>query len=199
MKILCLETASDAPFLLYEGRRMLLEPGPLLSQTLALCVQEILEGGVPDLLAVGIGPGSFTGVRAGASLAQALAFGWKIPLVPFCSLHAFAPEKDGPFTLVADARSGGVYAVDGERTGKSVRFSPPRKTAFKELASPLFSPTPERFPAGVAPAPLAEENLLELLEAAAPKSSWPPHTPLPFFYLDSLASKPFPEVDLRST
>ncbi len=38
-----------------------------------------------DFIAVGQGPGSFTGTRVGAMLAQALSFGWKIPLVGFSS------------------------------------------------------------------------------------------------------------------
>lgn len=38
-----------------------------------------------DFIAVGQGPGTFTGTRVGAMAAQALAFGWKIPLIGFSS------------------------------------------------------------------------------------------------------------------
>jgi tRNA threonylcarbamoyladenosine biosynthesis protein TsaB len=38
-----------------------------------------------DFIAVGKGPGTFTGTRVGAITAQALAFGWGIPLVAFSS------------------------------------------------------------------------------------------------------------------
>jgi tRNA threonylcarbamoyl adenosine modification protein YeaZ len=38
-----------------------------------------------DFIAVGKGPGTFTGTRVGAITAQALAFGWDIPLVAFSS------------------------------------------------------------------------------------------------------------------
>lgn len=38
-----------------------------------------------DFIAVGKGPGTFTGTRVGAMTAQALAFGWRIPLIAFSS------------------------------------------------------------------------------------------------------------------
>ncbi len=39
----------------------------------------------PDFIAVGKGPGTFTGTRVGAITAEALSYGWQIPLIPFCS------------------------------------------------------------------------------------------------------------------
>jgi tRNA threonylcarbamoyladenosine biosynthesis protein TsaB len=38
-----------------------------------------------DFIAVGKGPGTFTGTRVGAMIGQALAFGWTIPLIGFAS------------------------------------------------------------------------------------------------------------------
>jgi tRNA threonylcarbamoyl adenosine modification protein YeaZ len=60
-------------------------------------------------IGIGIGPGSYTGIRTGASLAQALAYGLKIPLVPFSSLKSFAPSGPGLYATMFDARHGGVY------------------------------------------------------------------------------------------
>ena len=67
-----------------------------------------------DAIAVGRGPGAFTGVRLAISVAQGLALGLDIPVVPVSSLAALAqdaPAKDGASILaVIDARMGEVYA-----------------------------------------------------------------------------------------
>lgn len=65
-------------------------------------------------IAVCIGPGSFTGLRIAASVAQGLAFGLNLPLVPVSSLQTLAQtaykEYAEPDILVAvDARIGEVY------------------------------------------------------------------------------------------
>lgn len=84
-----------------------LPAGPALSKCLALEVKNMLPAGLKiDLIAVGTGPGSYTGIRVGAALGKALAYGWKIPLIGFCSLEAF-----GPAPVLVDARSGGFYAL----------------------------------------------------------------------------------------
>lgn len=67
-----------------------------------------------DALAVGAGPGSFTGVRTACGLVQGLAFGAKRPVVPVVTLLAMADAAraqgmgDNP-VVVLDARMGEVY------------------------------------------------------------------------------------------
>jgi tRNA threonylcarbamoyl adenosine modification protein YeaZ len=80
--------------------------GPNLSKNLALEVKKLLDGKKPDLIAVGTGPGSYTGIRVGAALGKALAYGWSVPLLGFCSLKAF-----GRAPVLIDARMGGFYAL----------------------------------------------------------------------------------------
>lgn len=63
-----------------------------------------------DAIAVGNGPGSFTGIRLGMGVAQGLAFGINKPLIPVSSLHAIAKTSSVKNILVAvDARMGEVY------------------------------------------------------------------------------------------
>jgi tRNA threonylcarbamoyladenosine biosynthesis protein TsaB len=66
-----------------------------------------------DALAVGIGPGGFTGLRIGIATAHGIAHGSGVALHPVLSLHALAAgiEGDAPFPLI-DAKRGEVYGLD---------------------------------------------------------------------------------------
>ncbi len=55
-----------------------------LSKFLLPSIASLLQG-APDYIAVGAGPGSYTGTRMGGIVAKTLAFAWKIPLIPFSS------------------------------------------------------------------------------------------------------------------
>lgn len=110
MKTLILETSTEKGCIIWNDQVKRIAGGPELSKCLAFEVKNILSGELPELIAVGTGPGSYTGIRVGAALAKALAYGWKIPLLGFCSLHTFGPDP-----VLVDARSGGFYALIGDK------------------------------------------------------------------------------------
>ena len=65
-----------------------------------------------DAIAVGLGPGTFTGLRIGIATARALAKANELPLRGVSSLAALAAGMDSPSRLaLIDARRGEVYAA----------------------------------------------------------------------------------------
>lgn len=71
-----------------------------------------------DAIAVGVGPGTFTGLRIGVATARALAKANDLPVRAVSSLAALAGGMTGPSRLpLIDAKRGEVYAAlfeDGE-------------------------------------------------------------------------------------
>ena len=121
MKILALETSTESgscALLLGENiseRRC--PPGRPHSETLLPLIRELLaESGVKlpqlDAIAFGAGPGAFTGLRVACGVAQGLAVGAGVPVVPVCGLEAMAATVGAPRVLsLLDARMGEIYAA----------------------------------------------------------------------------------------
>ena len=84
-----------------------------------LLAEAQLELATLDALAVGVGPGAFTGVRLGVAAAQGLAISQNLPVIPVASLdaiaamltqsEAFIHTKPEHFMVAIDARMDEVY------------------------------------------------------------------------------------------
>jgi tRNA threonylcarbamoyladenosine biosynthesis protein TsaB len=118
---------------------------------LSLMVASLHEAGAGwdglDLIAVGTGPGTFTGLRIGIATARALAHAREIPLVGVSTLRSLAAgaaahAADKVPVAVLDARRGEAFAA---------AWADPRATG--DTSAPL-----------IAPAALAPQRLAEMLD-----------------------------------
>ena len=130
------------------------------ARTLLPLIDEVLAaGGVAlralDLLAVSIGPGSFTGLRIGLSVAKGLALATGLPVVGVPTLAAYADTagpRPGLVCPVLDARKGEVYAAafhwpeepDRRRRGQAAALvastAPTSRRCWSSMAECIVAP-----------------------------------------------------------
>ncbi|MDN5787726.1 tRNA (adenosine(37)-N6)-threonylcarbamoyltransferase complex dimerization subunit type 1 TsaB [Pseudorhodobacter sp.] len=79
---------------------------PLLEEVLASAVFGWRDLGA---IAVGVGPGNFTGIRIAVAAARGLALGLNIPAIGVTQFEALAHGQPRPLLVVEDARRGMVY------------------------------------------------------------------------------------------
>lgn len=60
------------------------------AEKLVPMVHDVLDHHLPSQILVGVGPGSFTGIRVGIAAAQGMAIGWDVPLHGMSSLALIA-------------------------------------------------------------------------------------------------------------
>lgn len=87
----------------------------LLAMTGALLAEAGIGWSALQRIAVGVGPGTFTGLRVGVATARGLAQSLGVEMVGVSSLRALAEvageEGDGPVLATIDARRGELFAA----------------------------------------------------------------------------------------
>jgi len=128
----CVLRQDGEEFELAPGPERLAEP-PAHARELMPAVAEVMQRadlGYADLgaIAVGVGPGTFTGLRIGISTARALGRANDVPLRPVSSLAALAEGIEAPLRLpLIDAKRGELFAAlyqDGRRRWGPLAASP---------------------------------------------------------------------------
>lgn len=151
MKILAFDsTARSASVALLEDERLLalynIDNGLTHSELLLPMAEEILRSLHVDISEVGlfaaaVGPGSFTGVRIGASLVKGLAFGRDIPCAAVSTIEALAENLRGTAGYIIpcmDARRAQVYTATFLSDGNEMkRLSEDRAISLAQLAEEL--------------------------------------------------------------
>lgn len=189
--LLIIETASSHPFLFLKtkGRETLvsLDNGLNLSKNIHISLKSLLvDSKLEDLkiLAVGVGPGSFTGLRVGVSIAQTLSFASKIPLTPFCSCFAFSSQEPSDSAVIFDARSQGLYILEnGEQQSQRVPLD--EGIAILQTKKKIFTPDPNllvKLEEFSLPISIVLPNIPTLISHLEPKISNDFYKPLPLIY-----------------
>lgn len=121
MKLLALDTATEqCSVALLNGGRMIARkqrtPRGHADLVLPMVAEVLAEAGLSltqlDAIAFGRGPGGFTGVRIAVGVAQGLALGANLPLLPISDLAAVAQQVAQPgrdILVCMDARMKEVY------------------------------------------------------------------------------------------
>jgi tRNA threonylcarbamoyl adenosine modification protein YeaZ len=190
--LLALDTATPlVSVALHDGERVVVElssehPMKHGEHLAPLVARALDEAGIvrQDLtaVAVGVGPGPFTGLRVGVVTARTLGFVLDIPVYGVCSLDAVALEvvgtgaASGSFLVATDARRKEVYLAsydaDGQRLEGPVVARPADVATTAEVAGAGPSLYPEAFPHPIAPtrpsagwlAAGVSDELVELLD-----------------------------------
>lgn len=155
------------------------------SQTVLPMVQALLaEAAISlahvDAIAFGAGPGSFTGVRTACGVAQGLAFGAGLPVVPVVTLEALAQgclethPRVRNVLAVLDARMGEVYRAQYHWSDGWQTVLEPALASPAELQGQIAASTDDLAICGNAAAAYADA-MSSLLDLATVRLDAAPH------------------------
>ena len=112
----CVLRADGESFEVVSPPERLQDPPSQAAELLPAVAEAMARAGVGwrdlDAIAVGMGPGTFTGLRIGIATARALASANDLPLRPVSSLAALAAGIEAPLRLpLIDARRGELFGA----------------------------------------------------------------------------------------
>ena len=149
---------------LADGERLLaaydVEQGLAHGELLAPAIERVLReaGAIPSdvsAVAVGIGPGPYTGLRVGLVTARTMGWALGVPVYGVCSLDIVAAEVEAPeFWVATDARRKEVYLAryaGGSRVDGPVVARPAEVATDEPVAGQGPVLYPADFPHGLAP------------------------------------------------
>jgi tRNA threonylcarbamoyl adenosine modification protein YeaZ len=106
---------------------------PGRSSSLLPALEEFCNLKELEFIAVGVGPGSYMGLRSAATIAKTLSYALGIPLIEFPSPLAFLPPGDGEWTIVGDAKMGELFIMTGNI---ELGLTAPKLISLEKFTSP---------------------------------------------------------------
>ncbi len=150
-------------------------------------------------IAVGVGPGPFTGLRVGLVTARTLGYVLGIPVHGVCTLDALAAEAvatgtvDADFTVATDARRKEVYLATYDGSGRRLDGPEVARPADVATDGPVVGPGaelyPQAFPDGRPPL-LPSAGWLARIVAATLAGGGEPLPPEPLYLRRPDAAEP---------
>ncbi|MGI3165155.1 tRNA (adenosine(37)-N6)-threonylcarbamoyltransferase complex dimerization subunit type 1 TsaB [Pseudooceanicola sp. 200-1SW] len=147
-----------------------------------------------DALAVGVGPGNFTGIRISVALARGLALGLKVPVLGVTGFDVLAEGQPRPVLATLPAPRGQVYAQLVTEDGAETSAAEPQLCPAEDLpaqapGTALLGAAPGATPGPGNPAPaLARIAARRLVAAKAAGTPLP--APAPFYLRPADAAPP---------
>lgn len=151
-----------------------LRHGELLAPAIESTLREAgIQVGDLTRIAVGVGPGPFTGLRVGIVTARTLAATLRLPLDGICTLDvlAYAVSADEPFAVATDARRKEVYLAHYRRPTERIGDPIVARPAEVAFAGPVAGRGPElypeAFPVAISPVYPSAADLARLVVSGA--------------------------------